>query len=182
VTGGGALLVAGNPLLAARTANPLGHRHHPLGPLRIRGFAPLVACSGALGVTFGAIAVAVAAFADQGSHGSATAGVLLALWGVGSVIGGGVFARRPPPLALTNTLAVLLVLIAISTWLLAAVPGPATLGVVLALGGLAVAPSVAAYTTLANAFVPAHLRGEANAWLVTMPAAAQAMVAGSPDS
>ena len=49
------------------------------------------------------------------------------------------------------------------------------MGVVLGLGGLAVAPAVAAYTTLANATVPAGVRGEANTWLVTVPAAAQAL-------
>jgi len=174
VTGAGSLLVAVNPLLGSRTTRP-SHRTHPLGPLRIPGFVPLVATSGALGITFGALTVAVTAFADRVSDNSATAGCLLALWGLGSIIGGGLFARRPPKGALQPVLAVLLSLIAVSTVLLAAVSGPIPMGVVLGLGGLAVAPAVAAYTTLANSAVPADLRGEANTWLVTIPAAAQAL-------
>ncbi|WP_405071921.1 hypothetical protein OG558_21795 [Kribbella sp. NBC_01510] len=75
-------------------------------------------------------------------------------------------------------LAVLLSLIVVSTLLLAATSGPIPMGVVLGLGGLgglAVAPAVAAYTTLANSAVPADVRGEANTWLVAIPAAAQAV-------
>ena len=174
VTGAGSLLVALNPLLSSRATRP-GRRTHPLGPLRIPGFVPLVATSGALGITFGAVTVAVTAFADRVSANSEAAGFLLALWGLGSIIGGGLFARRPPRRALQTVLAVLLCLIAASTLLLAATSGPIPMGVVLGLGGLAVAPAVAAYTTLANSAVPADVRGEANTWLVTIPAATQAL-------
>jgi hypothetical protein len=51
-------------------------------------------------------------------------------------------------------------LIAVLTLLLAATSGPIPMGVVLGLGGLAVAPAVAAYTTLANSAVLADVRGE----------------------
>lgn len=174
VTGAGSLLVAVSPLLSSRTTRS-SQRTHPLGPLRLPGFVPLVATSGALGITFGAVTVAVTAFADRVSANSETAGFLLALWGLGSIIGGGLYARRPPRRALQTVLAVLLSLIAVSTLLLAATSGPIPMGVVLGLGGLAVAPAVAAYTTLANSAVPADVRGEANTWLVAIPAAAQAV-------
>ncbi|WP_327632994.1 MFS transporter [Kribbella sp. NBC_00482] len=174
VTGGGSLLVAVNPLLSSRPPRPR-HRTRPPGALRISGFVPLVATSGALGITFGAVTVAVTAFADRVSGNSATAGFLLALWGLGSIIGGGLLARHPPRRALQPVLMILLSLIAVSTLLLAATSGVMTMGVVLGLGGLAVAPAVAAYTTLANSIVPADVRGEANTWLVAVPAAAQAV-------
>ena len=49
------------------------------------------------------------------------------------------------------------------------------MGVILGPRVLAVAPAVAAYTTLANSAVLADVRGEANTWLVTIPAATQAL-------
>lgn len=173
ITGGGSLLVSVSPLLSSPPSSR--RRTHPLGPLRIPGFAALVATSGALGITFGAVTVAVTAFADRVSDNSATAGFLLAIWGLGSIIGGGVFARFPPRRALQTVLVVLISLIAMSALLLAATSRPIPMGVILGLGGLAVAPAVAAYTTLANSIVPADVRGEANTWLVAVPAAAQAM-------
>ena len=49
------------------------------------------------------------------------------------------------------------------------------MGVILGPRVLAVAPAVAAYTTLANSAVLADVRGEANTRLVTIPAATQAL-------
>jgi predicted MFS family arabinose efflux permease len=171
----GTLALLPNPALPRRpisVARPQGSR---LGVLDAPGFAAVVGVSGALGIAFGAVTVAVTAFADGYPDGPVLAGVLLAAWGGGSVLGGLFYAAHPPQGRLTGRLAVLLTVVAFSLAALAVVSGVLGVGIVLVIGGATIAPTLAVYTLLANVLTPSTARGEANTWLVSVPSAAQAL-------
>ena len=93
----GAILLAGTAVFAAEPASrrwrPSEGEPRPRGgSLTAPGMRTLVFALVAVGVVFGAAEVGVAAAAET-LHGTAIAGPLLALWGVGS-LAGGVLATR----------------------------------------------------------------------------------------
>ena len=63
----------------------------------------------------------------------------------------------------------LLASVAVSTALLAVMPGPLALGAALAIGGITIAPALTVYTAIVGRIVPAGMRNEANTWLATVP-------------
>jgi len=176
VTLAGTLAVAaGSALRGQRPALP-DARTRGLGPLRVPGFVMILFCVGCLGMAFGAVSVTVPAYATQypGSGSQDLAGVLLAVWGLGSALGGlgyGVLRLRAP---LPRQFSWLLGAVALSTALLAIAPNPWTLGVTLAIGGATIAPTLTVYTAIVGRIVAAGMRNEANTWLVTIPVAANA--------
>lgn len=174
VTLTGTLVLGRSPVLRHRDQPGFGAGTRGLGPLRVPGFGPVLACVGSLGVAFGAVSVTVPAFASQhaGSGAQSLAGVLLAVWGLGSGIGGfgyGVLRLDAP---LSRQFGWLLAAVAVSTAVLAVMPGPLALGVALAIGGVTIAPTLTVYTAIVGRIVPAGMRNEANMWLATVPVAA----------
>ncbi|WP_425358889.1 MFS transporter [Actinosynnema mirum] len=140
-----------------------------LGPLRVPGFPAVLVCVGALGVGFGMVSVAVPA-AAEGTAGAA--GVLLALWGLGSGVGGLWFGLRRGGGAGTRQLAVLLWLNALATAALALAAGPVALGVAIVLAGLVIAPALTVYLLLVDRIVPDGMLTEAHTWVAALPVAA----------
>lgn len=132
------------------------------------GVRTLLAVGAGMGVSFGAIDVGIAASADAaGARGST--GVLMAVWGVGSIIGGVIAARRGAPadrpsyvVALLATLAscdaLLLLSAAGSLWVLA---------LVLVLCGAAIAPLFTVVYGLAGDLALSGTVTEAFTWLGT---------------
>ena len=141
------------------------------GPLLAPGFVPVLVCVASLSVSFGAVSVTVAAFASQhaGSGGQSLAGILLAVWGLGSVIGGFGYGALRIAAPLSRQFGWLLAAVAVSTALLAVMPGPLALGAALAIGGITIAPALTVYTAIVGRIVPAGMRNEANTWLATVP-------------
>jgi MFS family permease len=154
-------------------ASPDG-RTRGLGPLVVPGFAAVLVCVGGLGMAFGAVAVTVPAFAAQhaGTGADQLAGVLLAIWGLGSALGGFGYGIAPPHAPLPRQFTWLLGAVALSTAVLAVMPGPLALGIALAVAGITVAPTLTVYTAIVGRIVPAGMRNEAGTWLVTVPMAA----------
>jgi MFS family permease len=93
-------------------------------------------------------------------HHTTSIGWVLALWGLGSAVGGIVYGalRRHPPAA------VLLVLLAGSTAAVALVDGRPLFTLLLFLSGLFCAPTITATLDDLSRAVPASVRGEAMGW------------------
>ena len=137
------------------------------GALRSPGVRTLVLALGSAGLLFGATEVAVTAAADA-LGGTAAAGPLLGLWGVGSLIGGIVVARAGGGARTGAGLAALLAVLAATHLALAAAAGSAiALGAVIVLAGSMIAPTCATAYAMVDAAAPAGTTTEAFAWLAT---------------
>ncbi|MER7331189.1 MULTISPECIES: MFS transporter [unclassified Micromonospora] len=157
---------------------PHPHEHHTrgLGPLRVPGFPALLLCVASLGIAFGAAGVTVPAFATAytSDDPDSLAGVLLAVWGVGSAVGGFWFGVRKPARNMTRQFALLLAAVAGSFAVFAVMPTPAALGVALVIGGATIAPALTLENTLVGRISPTSMLNEAYTWVVTMSVGASA--------
>jgi MFS family permease len=136
---------------------------------------PRVLLSGsALMLGFGALEVAVPAFADAaGSPG--LSGVLLAVWSLGSVAGGLWFGARVVSASLPRQYRWGLLGVTIGLVPLAAISSPWLLGALLFLGGTAIAPTLTVQSSLVGSIAPAHATTEAFTWLSTIAFGASAV-------
>ncbi|GAB1644918.1 MFS transporter [Krasilnikovia sp. MM14-A1259] len=170
----GTLWVARLPIMRHARRHDEDEAARGLGPLRVQGFPALLVCVGALGVSFGAAGVIVPAYAGQHGGGDGMGGVLLAVWGIGSAIGGLLFGTRKPAMALPRQLAWLLAAVSASFLVLAVMPNPAALGVALVIGGATIAPALTVETNLVGRLAPASMMNEAYTWVVTVSVAGSA--------
>lgn len=134
----------------------------PGGALRAHGVRALLFVFALVGVTFGAVEVAVPAAA-----GSSAAGFLLALWGAGSLAGGLIAARAPAPADGARRLRRLLAGLAAGHLLLVPAAGPVALALLLPAAGLAIAPTFACTFALVEELAPPGALTEAYTWLST---------------
>ena len=125
----------------------------PRPPLPWRTLVPLAAVSAMLGVLFGAAEVTTIAFADeQGSR--AWAGPLLALWALGSLVAGvvsGAMIWRAGPATRLKWGAFAMAAAMAPLPLVGSVP---VMGLVLLVGGAAIAPTMIATMSLTEATMP----------------------------
>ncbi|WP_229400471.1 MFS transporter [Micromonospora okii] len=172
----GTTAVALGRVMRAWRPHPHEHQAKGLGPLRVGGFPALLLCVASLGIAFGAAGVIVPAYAGNQPTGDpeSLAGVLLAVWGVGSAIGGFWFGVRKPAANMTRQFAWLLSAVAASFAVFAIMPGPVALGVALVVGGATIAPALTLENTLVGRVAPAGMLNEAYTWVVTMSVAASA--------
>jgi MFS family permease len=172
----GTWLVAGSPAMRGRPPHPEHARTRGLGPLGVPGFAPLLICVAGLGMVFGAVGVAVPAYAAEhvAVNADSVAGILLAVWSVGSTIGGVWFGTRRFGMALARQLAWLLTAVGVGVAALAVMPGPFWLGVALLVGGAAIAPALTVENSLVGRITPATMHNEAYTWSMTVVIAASA--------
>jgi predicted MFS family arabinose efflux permease len=167
LVGSVALVTALPPLPRTDAAQAPGR----LGALASPGIRTLVATMLPVGFAFGALEVALPAFADD-EGAPELAGVLLALWSMGSLAGGLVYGARPRrrPLARVHLL--------IALWLpftlvpLAAATSPVAMALLVLPAGALIAPLIATRNELAGRVAPAGAQTEAFTWPLT------AMVAG----
>ncbi|MGC9666578.1 MFS transporter [Planosporangium sp. 12N6] len=155
-----------------------GHeRTTGLGPLRVPGFLPLLACVLGLGVAFGGAGVVIPAYATASgaSNADSLGGVLLAVWGVGSALGGIWFGTRRVPAALSRQFAWLLAAVAGSLAILPLMPNPVVLGAALVVGGSTVAPALTIENSLVGRIVPGGMMNEAYTWVVTVSVAGSSL-------
>jgi MFS family permease len=147
-----------------------------LGPLRNRGLPAILICSAGLGLAFGAITVALPAFATaHGSGSGALAGVLFAALSAGSALGGIWFGARPPQVPLPRQFTVLLAILAVSYVVYAFMPQPVALAIALFFGGAVVAPVLTVESALVGHITTPHVRNEAYTWVLTVEVAAAAV-------
>ena len=128
-----------------------------------------------VGVLFGATEVAVTALTES-LGASDAAGVLLGLWGLGSLCGGIVAARSGGGATTGRGLAVLLALLAAGHAILAVASAHWVLfGVLIVVAGSMIAPILATAYGMVDRIVPAAARTEAFAWLATATAVGTAI-------
>ncbi|UGS36296.1 MFS transporter [Capillimicrobium parvum] len=148
---------------------------HLLGALVAPGMRTLVIGSIAIGVCFGTLEVALAAYGNSRGSGS-LAGVLIALQAIGSAAGGlwyGVGGHRLGPLHVGY-----LALLAAVPPLVALLAAAPTLGAIVPLAivsGCVLAPLSAAGNLLASALAPAGTLTEAFTWIITATVAGVAL-------
>jgi MFS family permease len=147
---------------ATRAVRASDEERHPGGALRAPGVRALLFIFLLVGITFGAVEVAVPAAA-----GARTAGFLLALWGAGSLTGGLIAARAAAPADGVRRVRRLLVALAAGHLLLVLAAGPVALALLLPVAGLAIAPTFAGTFALVEDLAPPGMLTEAYTWLST---------------
>lgn len=136
------------------------------GALRSRGVRTLMLVFALLGATFGSVEIAVPVAAEAAGHAGA-AGLLLGVWGLGSLIGGLLAARAGAARDPVRRLTLLLAALAAGHLLLTLPLGPVPLAALLLLAGLALSPAIAAAYAMVESLAPAGTVTEAYTWLST---------------
>ena len=149
-------------------------RSGPLTTVLAPGMPRVLLSGSALMLGFGALEVAIPAFATEtGSPGMS--GVLLAVWSLGSVAGGLWFGARVVSTSLPRQYRWGLLGVTIGLAPLAAVSSPWVLAVLLFLGGTAIAPTLTVQSSLVGRIAPKHATTEAFTWLSTIAFGASAI-------
>lgn len=161
--GTGTLAVA--MMIGHRDAGPLRHPGGLLGPLRVPGVRLIVGVSVLVGVAIGTVITVLGA--GPGSDDSVGSGLLFAVWGLGSAVGGLLLAAVPPSSRASRQLAVALAVLAVAHLPLVAATSTIQLGALLVLAGLPLAPSVTLMYRLLAEVTPPAQQTEAFNWLVT---------------
>jgi MFS family permease len=152
----------------------VGARASLFSTVRTPGMPRLLLSGAALMLGFGALEVAIPAFADSaGSPG--LSGLLLALWALGSVAGGLWFGARVLSTSLPRQYRWLLLGVTIGLAPLAWISSPWALGVLLFLGGTVIAPTLTVQNTMVGSMAPVHATTEAFTWLSTITVGASAI-------
>jgi hypothetical protein len=183
LVGAGVVTLVGTVVVALgqamRTWQPHPRNTHArgLGPLRVGGFPALLLCVFGLGVAFGAAGVTVPAYAESEgvTDPESVAGVLLAVWAVGSAVGGFWFGTRKPAANMHRQFAWLLTALSASFAVFAIMPNPVALGVALIVGGATIAPALTLENTMVGRIAPPSMLNEAYTWVVTIAIAASAV-------
>ena len=154
---GGVLLFAANPPLRTEE-HERGERVAVRSWLSPQVLAVLGMCTAATIVLTGTDVGVVAALRHL--HHQSWIGWELALWGLGSAVGGVVYGalHRPVPLPL------LLLLLSGATLPVIAAPDAVTMGVLLFVAGVPCAPTITASVEALSRAVPEKVRGEALGW------------------
>jgi MFS family permease len=165
VVGGTLAFASSSPSRAWRPDRSAGG-HGWLGALRSPGLRTLVLATLPLGFCFGAMEVTLPAFSEEEAS-RAWAGVLLAVWSLGSAIGGLTYGARAGALPLASTYVRLMAVVPFTFLPLAASPSIAVMPVLCFLAGVAIAPVLAAGNQLAGDVAPAGALTEAYTWPIT---------------
>lgn len=137
-----------------------------IGPLRSMAFVGLLAVMAGVAFTFGATPVALAAHSNNVADGASTTGVWIAVWSLGSAVGGLAYGARTFSLHVSWQLVMLLVGLAGGYVAWTTTSGGMFLAV-LALSGLVIAPAMAAVANMVADYTVEHQRTEAYTWLGT---------------
>ena len=175
----GAVLVAGTVLFALSPASR-GWRPEPAGPagrggaLASPAMRVLVLVLAGAGVVFGATEVGVTAAAGS------RAGLLLGLWGAGSLAGGVLAAKLGGGAAAGRGFTLLIGLLGLGHLVLVgAAVHPVTFAAGITLAGSMIAPVLASTYAMVDGAAPAGTATEAFAWLATATAVGSAIGAAA---
>jgi predicted MFS family arabinose efflux permease len=158
--GGTALYAMGLPGTADRRPGPGSHP----GPLRQARLRVLLLSALGYGLAAGVLNLALIAFATR--HGGvAWAGILVAVWGCGSLAGGLIYGSRDWPATVELRAMACLALFGAALALLAAAPGLAVLTVLMVPLGLPLSPWLGSLSSAVQRSVPGASTTEAFAWL-----------------
>ena len=163
---GGVLAFTGHAASRAWRLERADRAHGAAGALRSRGVRTLMLVFALLGATFGSVEIAVPVAAEAAGHAGA-AGLLLGVWGLGSLIGGLLSARAGAATDPVRRLSGLLAALAAGHLLLTIPLAPLPLAALLLLAGLARSPAIAAAYAMVEQLAPAGTVTEAYTWLST---------------
>ncbi len=159
--------------------SPHDERHgSPFGPLSSPAVRALLLTVAGVGASFGAVEVAVPAFVEEQGARASSAGVLLAVWSAGSVVGGLVYGGLSLRAPHRSQLPVLVTALAVGTALPLLATGTTSLGVALFAFGLTIAPYSACNSVLLGRAAPAGTVTEAFAWNTSMIFGGAALASG----
>ena len=139
---------------------------HLLGALRGPGVRVLIAAFALCGLAVGAVEVAVPALLEPLGREKLT-GLLLGLWGVGSLLTALVVARAGAASDPPRRLSVLLVAWGAAHAALALATGPVSLGVLLLIAGASISPVMVYANGMLDHLAPAGTLAEAFTWTTT---------------
>jgi MFS family permease len=137
-----------------------------LGALRAPGIQTLVLSMVPVGFGFGALEVAIPAFASERGR-PELAGVLIAIWAVGSIAGGLVYGARASGLTLAQVHVRVAVLLPIGFLALAAAESSLAMALLVIPAGVFIAPLIATRNELAGVVALPGSRTEAFTWPLT---------------
>jgi hypothetical protein len=163
------------PALADTTPSAGEDHRRPL--LRTRGMAVLILVFSAAGGIFGSAEVTVAAVAKADGV-PAAAGVVLALWASGSLLGGLVYGAIHWRSRMHRRFLVVIVLLALLSLPMVLVTSVPLLAVVFLVAGIAIAPVITTGSTLVESLVPPTRLTEGLAWVSTALVLIYALSAG----
>jgi hypothetical protein len=138
----------------------------PLGALRSPGIRTLALAMIPVGFAFGALEVAIPAFADEEGR-PELAGVLLAVWAMASVAGGLAYGARPRRASLTRVHLRMALLLPLGLVPVALATSPVVMALFVLPAGIFIAPLLATRNELAGQVAPAGSRTEAVTWPLT---------------
>ena len=150
------------------------------GALRSPGMRTLVLVGAITAISFGALEVALPAFAEREGARNAV-GPLIAAWSLGSLIGGLWYGARRWRTPLERRLVILLALLGLGAAPLAFAPSIGAMAALLLLTGLALAPLATTEYALCDVVAPAGTTTEAYSWQIVATvsgAAVGSIVAG----
>src|SRR6266516_3047514 len=161
---GGTIWFATSPASRAWRGRSNHRTAHWAGALRGPGIRTLVTAAMAFAVGIGAVEVAVPAISEHfGSR--ALAGPFLALWSLGSMVGGVFAGARKASAVPEQRLRLLFVLIAVDFVPLTLAHRPLAFGAAMVLAGLAIAPGIACLYLLVDRAAPGGTLTEAFTWV-----------------
>jgi MFS family permease len=155
--------------LPAELANrrvPEAADRHWAGALRSPGLQTIVIAMLPVGFSFGAIEVMLPAFADAEGN-RQFAGVLIAVWSVGSALGGIIYGARPRLLPLRTMHLWAAAFVPVGMAVLALASSPATMCFLVVLAGLPIAPLIATRNELAGVVALPGSETETYTWPLT---------------
>jgi len=164
----GALWLASTPAVRAVRPHAAAGTGSRAGPLRSAAVRALLLTVAGIGLGFGAIEVALPAYVETRGGQPAQAGVLLAVWSVGSIVGGLVYGGLHLTTPHRRQLPVLVGALAVGSALPLLADGPVAMGLALFLYGLTIAPFSACNSVLLGEAAPAGTTTEAFAWNSSM--------------
>jgi MFS family permease len=162
----GTLVLVTAPASRAWQPDPADHERHVLGALASPGVRTIIAATAPIGFALGATEVTMTAFAtDHGSR--AAAGALLALWAVGSGVGGLTYGAREHDSAPGPRWVRIAVAFPLCSLPLLAAPSIPVMTALALIAGLCLAPYMAAANQLVGDVAPPGAVTEAFAWPIT---------------
>jgi MFS family permease len=170
VVAGAAWFLAALPTGLIETAGAT-ERRDLLGALRSPGIRTIVVTMLPVGFAFGALEVAIPAFADEQGH-RELAGVLIAVWSIASAVGGLVYGARTWSWSLARIHLAVTIVLPAGFMLILLAGSTLTMALLVIPAGVFIAPLIATRNELTGLVAPPGFVTEAFTWPVT------ALVAG----
>ncbi len=163
---GAAIFVAFLPPAPSSFRDPDGSASGLLGALASPAIRTMALASFPVGFCLGTIEVGLPAFSD--SHGTTElAGVLLAIWSVGSAAGGFVYGARRRRVSLVQVHTRLAFLLPLANLPLLAADAPFAMAVLVAFAGIPLAPLIASRNEIVSQVAPGGAVTESFTWPLT---------------